>query len=270
MATVRLPEGGEPPAVAIRVDEPTVVTTVLGGGRGARASSQVRVWGTVSPDQRLDLRVASVEGRPLRSEHFYRPDPKVLTLTSELGIDLRVTGTLTEPEVRGGMLTVERMVVNGHEFGKGGGPIYASKDSVRIDHLVLITEERALEGGQAPAGNDRQEQYELDGTVWPELNLTARVIRAPIPKLMDLARVEKPAFGVEGKVTALIRIQAAEPAPGRRRGQEGVAADQPGAASGGRARSARRIAELTPGSPAQGYGHAAELHLGLPEGPPST
>ncbi|NLC55284.1 MAG: DUF748 domain-containing protein [Armatimonadetes bacterium] len=271
VATVRLPEKeGEPPAVAIRVDEADpVVATVLGGGRGARASSQVRVWGTVSPDQRLDLRVASVEGRPLRSEHFYRPDPKVLTLTSELGIDLRVTGTLTEPEVRGGMLTVERMVVNGHEFGKGGGPIYASKDSVRIDHLVLITEERALEGGQAPAGNDRQEQYELDGTVWPELNLTARVIRAPIPKLMDLARVEKPAFGVEGKVTALIRIQAAEPAPA-------AAADKKAWPRISLAQlqveegqvGPQRIAELT----AKGIALTGDtvtlesLHLGLPEG----
>lgn len=186
-------------AVEVPQEDPFTVRT---------GESEVQLWGTVSAERQLDLMVATAEGKSLRVEDIQALDPSVIALKSRLGMALHVTGPVTAPEIKDGDLRVHELVVNGNTFGPGSGKVHISKESVRVDHFVLI-------GGQKGGDADRREQYEVNGTVWPreELDITAAVVAAPIAKLMDLGRVPHPPFPVEGRLTALIKVKEGEPRP---------------------------------------------------------
>lgn len=186
-------------AVEVPQEDPVTVRT---------GESEVQLWGTLSAERQLDLMVATAEGKSLRVEDIHAFDPSVVALKSRLGMELHVTGPVTAPQIKDGDLRVHELVVNGNTFGPGSGKVHISKESVRVDHFVLI-------GGQKDAEAGRREQYEVNGTVWPreDLDITAAVVAAPIAKLMDLGRVPPPPFPVEGRLTALIKVKEGEPRP---------------------------------------------------------
>lgn len=171
-------------------------------------NSEARVWGTVSAAQELDIHVATERGKAIHVEDIQPFDPQVLSLASSIGVNLRVTGTVQEPTIRNGEVFIDKLVVNGNAFSRGYGEVQITKQEVRVDRFSLSGGERTATGGE-----ERLELYELNGVVWPRLDLTAKVQLAPIPKLLNLARVPKPAVDVQGLITALIQIKEAEPRP---------------------------------------------------------
>ncbi|MDH7571251.1 MAG: hypothetical protein QHJ73_16865, partial [Armatimonadota bacterium] len=170
-------------------------------------TSEVRLWGSLGADQKLDLTLETPEGKSINIEDLYRFDPAVVALTGTLGLKTRVTGTLSEPLVLGEEITIKRLAVNGATFGLGDGRFVASKDSVRVNFV--------LNGEEVAANPDRREVYDVDGTVWPmaDLSVTARLEAVPIQKLLQLARIPPPPVDVRGKVTAAIRVKGREPRP---------------------------------------------------------